>query len=131
VYVESLEAWQGTPRDEMRTIGDLVGALSNTLDQARRDAPVALAVKRPEVPVRKPTAQYDQKTRAEGAAMIAAASQGCRYFAYRKSQLAPGDGHAAQAARHASYPSDSLGRDAVAAACAALARLLHERERGD
>jgi hypothetical protein len=130
VELESLESWRTAARDEDRTMVDLADALSNVLDRKRPGAPVALAVKRPEN-VGRPTIQYDQKTRVEGAAMIAAAGQGRRYFGFRRSQLGVGRQYAEAAAQAAAYPSDTVGRDAVAAASAALAKLVDEGETDD
>jgi hypothetical protein len=128
VEVEPLEAWQGTPRDEARSMNDLVDALANTLDRKRNGAPTALAVKRTESTRGRPTKQYDQKVRAEGAAMVATAAQGRRYFAYRTNQLRESRGLTAEAAAHRGYPSAKEEQDAVAAACTAIAELLDERE---
>jgi hypothetical protein len=131
VEVERLKPWQGTPRDEARSQRDLVDALGNVLDRKRDGAPEALAVKRPESPVSRPTVPYDQKTRAEGAAMIAATSQGRRYFSYRKGQLGHGEALNEAAKAHANYPSAEGEQDAVAAACAALAELVDDSETDD
>src|SRR5579862_2025446 len=120
IDIEQLEAWQGTPRDEARSMHDLVDALANALDRRRPGAPVAIAVKRSETTRGRPTTQYDQKTRAEGAAMVAATSQGRPYFAYRTNQLSDGRHLEAAAATHPQYPPDQLAQDAVAAACTAL-----------
>lgn len=76
----------------------------------------------------RPTVPYDQKTRAEGAAMVAASSQGRRYFGYRKGQLGDGRGLNEAAKSHSDYPSTEGEQDAVAAACAALAELVNEGE---
>lgn len=107
---------------------DLVDALANLLDRKRPGAPVALAMKRSEITRGRPTTQYDQKVRAESAAMVAAASQGRRYFAYRTNQLGEGRDLEAEAATHDRYPKDKLAQEAVAAACAALAELVNEGE---
>jgi hypothetical protein len=128
IEVAPLEAWRGTPRDEARSLNDLVDALANTLDRKRPGAPVAIAVKRSEITRGKPTTQYDQKVRAEGAAMIAASTQGRRYLSYRTNQLGDGGELNAEAAQHNAYPSSKEGQEAVAAACSALAELLDERE---
>jgi hypothetical protein len=126
VSVEQLEPWKGTPNDEIRSIGDLVDALSNNLDRKRNAAPMALALKRTESTRGRPTKQYDQKIRAEGAAMIAASSQGRRYFQYRTNQLGPAEALASVASSHGGYPTAKEAREAVTAACAALAELQRE-----
>lgn len=128
VEVEPLEAWQATPRDESRSMLDLVDALANTLDRKRTGAPAAVALKRSESTRGRPTTQYDQKVRAEGAAMIATSSQGRRYFAYRTNQLGEGRDLEAEATAHPAYPSGKQEQEAVAAACTALAELLNEGE---
>src|SRR5262245_40704747 len=87
VEVELLEAWQGTPKDEARSLQDLVDSLRNVLDRKRPTAPIALAVKRSESTRGRPTSAYDQKIRVEAAAMVATAGEGRRYFAYRTGQL--------------------------------------------
>jgi hypothetical protein len=110
-------------------MNDLVDALTNTLDRKRHGAPIALAVKRTESTMGRPTTQYDQKVRAEGAAMVAASAQGRRYFPYRRNQLGDGADLAAEASSHRAYPSDKEGVEAVAAACAAISELRSERER--
>jgi hypothetical protein len=125
VEVEALETWRGTPRDEARSMKDLADALANSLDNRRPGAPEALALKRTESTGR-PTVQYDQKIRAEGVAMVAASGQGRRYFHYRTQQLGPGADLATAAAKHPDYPRGKEAREAVAAACAALARLRGE-----
>jgi hypothetical protein len=104
IQVEPLTAWQGTPRDEARSMNDLVDALANTLDPKRRGAPVAIALKRTESTRGRPTKQYDQKVRAEGAAMVAASTQGRRYFKYRTTQLGKDRALTAEAAAHKAYP---------------------------
>jgi hypothetical protein len=121
--IEPMETWRGTANDEARSFGDLVDALSNALDRKRQGAPAALAVKRAESTVGRPSNPYDQKVRAEGVAMVAAASQGRGYFAYRTNQLTDGDDLRRQASGLAEYPETSEGQDAVDAACEALARL--------
>jgi len=126
VIVEPLKPWKGTATDELRSIGDLLDALANTLDRKRTGAPDALALKRTETTRARPTKQYDQKIRAEGAAMIAAASQGKRYFHYRKNQLGRGSDLAEKAGAHSKYPAGAEAQDAVAAACAALTELRSE-----
>jgi hypothetical protein len=126
VVVEPLKAWQGAPNDETRSIGDLVDALGNILDPKRRGSPEALALKRAESTRGRPTKQYDQKTRAEAAAMIAALGQGRRYFQYRTNQLGPGRDLNDVACEHSGYPSTKEGQEAVAAACAAVADLRGE-----
>jgi hypothetical protein len=123
VSVERLEPWRGSAADEARSMGDLVDALSNTLDRRRQDAPQALAVKRTESTFRRPSNAYDQKIRAEGVAMVAASSQGRPYFAYRTNQLTRGGDLRREAADHPQYPSSDEDQDAVAAACEALAAL--------
>lgn len=123
VTVETLERWQSTPQDEARSMADLVDALVNTLDRRRTGAPEALAVKRTEAGRGRPTKDYDQKTRAEGVAMIAATRQGRRYFQYRSQQLGEGQRLHEAAKRHGGYPSSKEEQAAVAAACAALAQL--------
>jgi hypothetical protein len=123
VEVEPLQTWRGTANDEFRSIADLVDTLANVLDPKREGAPLAIAVKRTESTRGRPTNQYDQKTRAEGAAMTAAASQGRRYFQYRSNQLGRGTRLSELASVSGDYPADSEGTDAVAAACAALAEL--------
>lgn len=130
VQVETLEAWQGTPRDEARSMNDLVDALANALDPKRAGAPSAIAVKRTESSVGRPSNPYDKKIRAEAAAMIAAAGQGRRYFQYRTNQLSPGKDLHAKAVSQSGYPSVKEEREAVAAACTALAELVDERELG-
>jgi hypothetical protein len=126
--VEPMEAWQGTPRDEARSLMDLHDTLVNTLDRKRAGAPLALAIKRTESTRGRPTKQYDQKVRVEGVAMAAAASQGRRFFGYRTIQLGDGRELEAAAATHGSYPAGQHEQEATAAACAALAELLDDGE---
>jgi hypothetical protein len=128
VAVEPMEPWQGTAADETRSMGDLVDALANTLDRKRDGAPQGLAAKRTESTLGRPSNPYDQKIRAEGVAMVAASSQGRPYFAYRTNQLTKGDDLRDQAARHDAYPATGEARDALAAACEALAELRGDRE---
>ena len=127
VSVEELPPWQGTAADEARSLNDLVDALSNVLDRGRAGGADALAMKRVESPRGRPSTPYDQKTRAEGAAMIAAAAQGRPYYSYRTNQVDRGATFRSAAQRSSGYPSTDTGRDAVAAACAALADLRDER----
>jgi hypothetical protein len=124
VTVERLEEWQSTPHDEARSMADLVDALANSLDQKRRGAAEAIAVKRTESSQGRPTTAYDQKTRAEAAAMIAASLQGRPYFHYRTQQLGDGRELHEIASRQTGYPVQKEEREAVAAACTALAELL-------
>jgi hypothetical protein len=124
VTVERLEQWQSTPRDEARSMADLVDALANSLDNQRRGPAEAIAVKRTESSQGRPTKAYDQKTRAEAAAMIAASLQGKPYFQYRTQQLGDGRELHKIAATERGYPAQKEEREAVAAACAALAELL-------
>lgn len=131
VEVEPLAAWRSTAQDEARSMNDLVDALSNTLDRRRRGAPRMIAVKRTESTQGRPTKAYDQKTRAEAAAMIAASAQGRRYIHYRTTQMKGGDDLHRSATSHGGYPSVKEEQEAVAAACAALAELLQDAETDD
>ena len=128
VEIEPLEEWHGTPGDEERSLVDLLDALVNTLDRKRSRAPVALAIKRTESTSGRPTVQYDQKVRVEGAAMAAVASQGRRCFSYRRNQLGPGRDLEESAAAHSSYASGQNEQEAIAAACTALTQLLDDDE---
>jgi hypothetical protein len=130
VEVEPLASWQSTRRDEVRSISDLVDALGNILDRKRNGAPDALAAKRAESTQGRPSSAYDQKIRAEAAAMVAAASQGRRYFAYRTNQLGDGRELVEAASQAEAYPSEKEEKEAVAAACTALAQLRNEDETG-
>jgi hypothetical protein len=123
VSVEPLEEWHSTPEDESRSLADLANALANTLDPKRHGAAQAIAVKRTEGTPSRPTSAYDQKTRAEAVAMIAASTQGRPYFHYRRNELGDGRQLHEMAAGRPGYPSGDEARDAVAAACAALAEL--------
>jgi hypothetical protein len=125
VELNVMDAWKAIRKDEARSLGDLADALSNSLDRKRERAPDALAIKRVESPIRgRPSGSYDQRTRAEGAAMIAAASQGARYFGYRAVEIRPrGKALREAAAALPQYPADDDRRDAIAAACAALSDL--------
>ena len=125
ITVKVLESWQATRNDEARSLSDLVDALTNSLDRKRANAPEAVAIKRVEVPLRgKPPKSYDQRTRAEGAAMVAAASQGVGYFGYRLVEIRPRGQHLREAAASLpEYPGAEEQRHAVDVACAALAEL--------
>lgn len=125
VVVKPMTAWRASRQDEARSLADLIDALSNTLDRKRSGAPELVAVKRVESPIRgRPSKGYDQRTRAEGAAMVAAASQGARYFAYRANEIRPrGEKLRELASQVEGYPQDEERRDAVHAACAALSEL--------
>jgi hypothetical protein len=120
-----MPAWRATRNDEARSLADLVDALSNTLDRKRSEAPAAVAVKRVETPFRgKPGKSYDQRTRAETTAMVAASQQGIRYFGFRTNEIrSRGKDLRISAEAHAEYPDDTDLRDAIHAACAALSAL--------
>jgi hypothetical protein len=130
VSITRLEPWSGAAGDEARSVGDLLDALTNPLDRVGSDGAVALAVKRAESTRGRPTKDYDQKMRAEGVAMTAAAAQGRPYRGYRTNQLTRGSQLRQLAQSHADYPSDARDRDAVAAACEVLAELA-KRDEGD
>jgi hypothetical protein len=124
VRLVPLDAWGATPRDEARSLADFLEALTNTLDPKRAGGPRAVAIKRVESPsFGRPSASYDQRTRAEGAAMIAAANQGARYFGFRTGEIRPRGTAIRDAAAELPEYEDEERRDAIDAACAALGDL--------
>jgi hypothetical protein len=132
VSLDVHEPWSGTlGTDDGRQLTDLRDTVANALDIGRADPFDAVAVKRVETPPRgRPTEAYDKRIRFEAAVMLGCLSQGCRYFAYRKSELGRGLELLIRARDLSSFPGDEQTQEAVAAACAALHDLSEAAERG-
>ena|ERR1700761_6747329 len=129
IEVDAREAWKGSKaQDTGRELTDLHDAFSNLLE-GTSDKPEAIAVKRVECPQRgRPASSYDDRIRFEGPAMLAAVGQNCRYFAYRKNELARAHQLIAEAKRCDGWPGDDEPTEAAEAACAALSDLLAEAD---
>jgi hypothetical protein len=124
VVIDVRNSWQGTRgRDDASQLIDVHDVIVNALDSPHLGEITAVAVKRAESPRGRPTKAYDRKVRFEGAAMLAAHSQGKRYFDFRTNQLGPGKELARQARSLSTCPTDTEALEALDAACAALCHL--------
>jgi hypothetical protein len=125
VKVAVHEPWYATKkRDDASQLIDAHDVIANAIDASTLGTVNAVAVKRTETPpFGRPGNAYDRKIRFEGAAMLAAHTQGKRYYAYRNNQLGRGEDIAKKARSANGAPKEGEALEAMVAACAGLSDL--------